>query len=135
MSDDHPTTPPPSLGTEPVEAATMPPSEFGKTQPLPPVTASDVLDVFMSFQQQILERLDERDRRVLEAIKQIGSDVFQHYATISKRGDENNRLIGVLRKRTHRHSSELQEIKIRVHEIERILGIELPPAPQEPEPA
>lgn len=113
----------------------MPPESFGKTGPLPPVTASDVLDVFMKFQQQILERLDERDRRVLEAIKQIGSDVFQHYEMISRRGDENHRWIGVLRNRTHRHSSELQEIKIRVHEIERILGIEPPPAPQEPEPA
>lgn len=111
----------------------MPPESFGKTGPLPPVTASDVLDVFMKFQQQILERLDERDRRVLEAIRQIGSDVFRHYEMLSKRGDEDHRLIGVLRKRTHRHSSELQEIKIRVHEIERILGVESPP-PQEPDP-
>jgi hypothetical protein len=115
----------------PVEAATMPPSSFGKTGPLPPMTVSDVLDVFMKFQQQILDRLDERDKRVLDAIQKIGSDVFSHYEIISKRGDEDHKMIGLLRKRTHKHSSDLQEIKIRLHEIERVLSIE---SPKEPEP-
>lgn len=113
----------------------MPPSEFGKTQPLPPVTAGDVLAVFQQWQDKILERLDERDKRVLEAIRQIGSDVFAHYERIAQRGDENHKWIGVLRKRTHRHATELQSLNIRMAEIERVLSISPPPeAPSEPEP-
>lgn len=133
MTDaDHnsPTEPPPP----PPKVTEMRPEDFGKTGPLPPVTASDVLTVFQLFQQQILTRIDTRDKNILDAIKKIGSDVFSQYELIAKQGDDNHKQIKKLRKRTHEHATHLQQLEIRVHDIEARLGLPpITPPSHEPE--
>lgn len=128
--EDHPTEPAPA-SAEPIRP---PPQDFGKTGPLPAVSAGEVLGVFSLFQEQILERIDARDKTILDAIKKIGSDVFAQYERIAKRGDENHKWIGALRKRTHEHSTQIQQLMLRVHDLETRSGMEpiLPPPEANP---
>lgn len=156
--DDNRPTPIPEPG-EPLppwergtEADLPVPEAFGKTQPIRPPTVEDVLDVFGHFRQDLLGQIDKRDERILQAIKDIGAHIAEHYAretargdehsrlirNETKRGDEHARMINHLRKRTHKISSEQQAINIRLAVIEQALGITAPPTPAsstEPEPA
>lgn len=156
--DDNRPTPIPEPGEPlpPWERGTetdrkIPPEFFGKTQPIHPPTVEDVLVVFGLFRQDLLGQIDKRDERILLAIRDIGTTISAHYQRETargdrtekglreetKRGDEHAKMIGQLRKRTHKLSSEQQALNIRLAIIEQHLGI-TPPVlapPSEPEPA
>jgi hypothetical protein len=135
------TEPPPpwERGTAPGHPAA---GTFNQTQPISPPTVEDVLEVFARFQGGLLDQIDKRDKRILMAIRDIGSDIMAHHARETARGDEharriaeNERWTSQLRRRTHKLSGDQQVTDLRLAEIERRLGIEPPPAPiQEPEP-
>jgi hypothetical protein len=136
----HAERPPPpwERGTAPgqaVESRTQPaPSEFGKTQPITPPTAEDVLDVFGKFQEHLLGQIDKRDERILLAIQDIGSQILEQYQRGTQRDDEQDRWIKQLRHRTHKQASMQQAFDIRLALIEQKLGIEPPAAlPSTPE--
>jgi hypothetical protein len=111
------------------------------TQPMKPPTVEDVIEMFGHFQDGMFRQLDERDERILSAIREIGSTILGHYERETRRGDEHSRWIKTLRTRTHEHSHKLQEFELRFAEIEAHLGIklpgetEVPPEPTEPEEA
>lgn len=129
------------------------PESFGQTQPIKPPTAEDVIEIFGHFRQDLLGQIDKRDKRILQAIKDIGATIADYYQRETTRGDkhaktldkhdktldEQGKWIGQLRRRTHKLSTGQQEINIRLAEIERQLGI-TPPAttpaetPPKPEP-
>lgn len=120
MSDENtPTEPPP-----PWERGT---GEGFKTQPVPvpAPTVSDVLEVFGQFQDDLLHRLDERDKNMLAAIQEIGNRFIEHYERETRRADEHAEILKTLRKRTHVHASKIQEMSI-VQELleQRITALE-----------
>lgn len=136
--DDDRLTPIPGL--EPLEADLEQPrpENFGKTQPIRPPTAEDVIEIFGHFRQDLLGQIDKRDERILLAVKDIGTLIAEHYERETKRGDEHAKLIGQLRKRTHKLSGDQQAINIRLAVIEQHLGITPPVLSMltpEPEPA
>jgi hypothetical protein len=113
---------------------------FGKTQPIKPPTAEDVIEIFGHFKQDLLGQIDKRDERILLVVHDIRTMIVEHYQRETQRGDEHAKWIKQLRNRTHKLSTEQQTINLRLAEIEQKLGI-APPAitpaatPSEPEPA
>jgi hypothetical protein len=101
-----------------------------------------VLEVFSRFQDGLLNQIDQRDKHILIAIRDIGSDIMAHLTRETARGDEharriseNERWTNQLRRRTHKLSGDQQITDLRLAEIERRLGIEPPVIlPLEPEP-
>jgi hypothetical protein len=96
---------------EPVESKTMPPSEFGKTQPIPPLTPEGVLEVVLRMHDQLLSRIDSRDSNVLTIMRDIGSQMLSHY-------NEQREWIRELRNRTHRQATRMQQFEIWAHEAD-----------------
>jgi hypothetical protein len=132
MSDhdeDRP-TPVPGL-SEPLESDLEKPrpESFGKTQPIKPPTAEDVIEIFGHFRQDLLEQISKRDERILLAVHDIRSMITEHYQRETQRADEHAKWIKQLRSRTHRLSTEQQAINLRLAEIERRLEIPPPAAP------
>lgn len=99
------------------------PESFAKTQPIRPPTAEDVIEIFGHFRQDLLGQIDQRDERILLAVKDIGTLIAEHYERETKRADEHARWITLLRERTHKLSNAQQELDLRLAEIEHKLGI------------
>jgi hypothetical protein len=137
IPEDHPTgDPPPPWERKTGEGL----PDFRATQPMPPPTAEDVLDVFSHFRQDLIDQIDKRDERILMAIRDIGSQIVAHYERSTKRADEQakklveqDKQIKRLRERTHRLMTSQNATDFRLDEIERRLGIE-PPKAAEDEP-
>lgn len=146
MSDDiHDRRTPTPEAVHETTSAVPPPWERGtgktaipldQTQPIKPTTVEDVIEIFGHFRQHLLEQIDQRDERILLAIKDIGADIVEYYQRETQRGDEHARRIKELRHRTHKLSHDQQTTNLRLAEIEKRLGIETPSeAPLEnPEP-
>lgn len=96
-----------------------------KTQPIPAPTASDVLEVFGHFRQDLLGRIDERDKNVLALIQNIINDLLAENRRIIQRGDDhekriaaNSRDIEELRKKQSELASEVQAVKLALKRVE-----------------
>ena len=90
-------------------------TDMKKTQPIPPPTAADVLEVFGHFSEGLLERIDERDENVLKIIQQFVSDILAQYERATKRSDDhekrivaNSRDIEELRRKQNEFASEFK---------------------------
>jgi peptidoglycan hydrolase CwlO-like protein len=88
--------------------------KFGKTQPLKPPTAADVLEVFAHFQEGLLKRIDERDENVLKLIQKTVSDLLEDNHKLHLRSDDHE-------KRINQHSRDIEELQKKHNEIKNEL--------------
>jgi hypothetical protein len=117
-----PDTPPfsdpwiPPTGTKHADTEASP--DLGKTQPIAPITTTDILEVFARFQEAIFARLDRRDETMLNAIRDITQTMLEHYEREALRRDEHAEILATLRTRTHDLANFIHGMELRLVKVE-----------------
>lgn len=132
--EDHPTEPPlpweRGTGEGVAEAMTMPPSDLGKTQELPEPTLRDLFTQFQLFQEKILNVLSDERKSTVDAVREVGDELYEQYERLSKDLFDLRTTVRGLRRRTHTHATHIQQMEVRLNEVfDRLDAIDKQGAP------
>jgi len=94
----------------------------GKTQPIKPLTAEDVLDVFLHFKESLLDQIDKRDSGVVRVLHDFQDAVMEKYEEWREEQDTLKDQIGALRRWKHERANKFeQQTVLRLDTVEREL--------------